>query len=67
VNATGEGALAEAALLGGAHVKQSFSMNRSDQRLTEQPGAELLPKVQGPDIEIEPPVKEGTTVNASPY
>ena len=67
MSATGEGSLAEAALFGGAHVKQSLPMNRNDQRLTEQPCAGLLPKVQGPDIKIELPVKEGTTVNASPY
>jgi len=32
----------------------------------EKPGAGLLPKVQGPNIKIEPPVKEGTKANASP-
>jgi hypothetical protein len=32
----------------------------------EKPGAGVLPKVQGPEIKIEPPVKEGTRVNAAP-
>ncbi|WP_455389467.1 hypothetical protein [Petrachloros mirabilis] len=67
VNATGEGSLAEAALFDDVHVKQSLSINRNDQRLLKKPGLGLLPKVQGPDIKIEPPVKEGTKVNASPH
>lgn len=65
-NATGEGSLAEAAAFDDPHVKQSLSINQNDQRLLEKPGAGLLPKVQGPNIKIEPPVKEGTKVNASP-
>ena len=64
-NATGEDSLAEAAAFDDSHVKQSLS-NQNDQRLLEKPGAGLLPKVQGPNIKIEPPVKEGTKVNASP-
>ncbi len=65
-NATGEKSLAEAAAFDDPHVKQSLSINENDQRLLEKPGAGLLPKVQGPNIKIEPPVKEGTKVNASP-
>jgi hypothetical protein len=65
-NATGEKSLVEAAAFDDAHVKQSLSINRNDQRLLEKPGAGLLPKVQGPNIKIEPPVKEGTKVNAAP-
>lgn len=65
-NATGEGSLTKAAAFDDAHVKQSLSINQNDQRLLEKPGAGLLPKVQGPNIKIEPPVKEGTKVNASP-
>jgi hypothetical protein len=45
---------------------QNLSLNQNDQRLLEKPGAGLLPKVQGPDIKIEPPAKEETKVNASP-
>jgi hypothetical protein len=65
-NATGEGSLAEAAAFDDRHVRQNLSINENDRRLLEKPGAGLLPKVQGPTIKIEPPVKEGTKVNASP-
>ena len=65
-NATGENSLAQASAYDDVHVKQSLSINQDDQRLLEKPGAGLLPKVQGPNIKIEPPVKEGTKVNASP-
>lgn len=65
-NATGEGSLAKAAAFDDTHVQQSLPMNQNDQRLLEKPGAGLLPKVQGPNITIEPPVKAGTKVNASP-
>jgi hypothetical protein len=65
-NATGEKALTEAGMFDDVHTKQSLSINQNDQRLLEKPGAGLLPKVQGPNIKIEPPVKEGTKVNASP-
>jgi hypothetical protein len=65
-NATGENSLAQASAYDDVHVKQSLSINQDDQRLVEKPGAGLLPKVQGPNIKIEPPVKEGTKVNASP-
>jgi hypothetical protein len=65
-NATGENSLNEAAAFDDVHVKQSLSINQNDQRLLEKPGAGVLPKVQGPNIKIEPPVKEGTKVNASP-
>jgi hypothetical protein len=65
-NATGENSLAQASTFDDVHVKQSLSINQDDKRLLEKPGAGLLPKVQGPNIKIEPPVKEGTKVNASP-
>ncbi len=65
-NATGEKSLAQAAAFDDVHVQQSLSINQNDQRLLEKPGAGLLPKVQGPNIKIEPPVKEGTKVTASP-
>jgi len=65
-NATGDSTLAEAAAFDNRHVKQDLSINRNDQRILGKPGAGLLPKVQGPDIKIEPPVKEATKVNASP-
>lgn len=65
-NATGENSLAQSAAFDDVHVKQNLSINQNDQRLVEKPGAGLLPKVQGPNIKIEPPVKEGMKVNASP-
>ena len=65
-NATGEKSLAGAAVFDDSHVKKNLSINQNDQRILEKPGAGLLPKVQGPNIKIEPPVKEGTKVNASP-
>lgn len=65
-NATGENSLAKAAAFDDVHVKQNLSINQDNQRLMEKPGAGLLPKVQGPDIKIEPPVKEGTKMTASP-
>jgi hypothetical protein len=58
--------LAQASAFDDVHVRQSLSINQDDQRLLEKPDAGLLPKVQGPNIKIEPPVKEGTKVNASP-
>ena len=64
-NATGERSLTGAAAFGSDSLKQNLS-NMNDQRLLEKPGAGLLPKVQGPNIKIEPPVKEATKVNASP-
>jgi hypothetical protein len=64
-NATGERSLMEAAAFDDAHAKQQL-INQSDLRVLEKPGAGLLPKVQGPNIKIEPPVKEATKVNASP-
>ncbi len=65
-NAVGEASLSKAASFDDGHVKQSLSINEHDQRLLEKPGAGILPKVQGPNIKIEPPVKEGTKVNAAP-
>lgn len=65
-NATGASSLAAAAAFDDAHVTQRLSMNQNNQRVLEKPGAGVLPKVQGPNITIEPPVKEGTKVNASP-
>jgi hypothetical protein len=65
-NAIGEDALTKAAIVDDGHSKQNLSVNQGDERLLEKPGAGLLPTVQGPNIRIEPPVKEGTKVKASP-
>ena len=65
-NASGAGSLTKAAAFDDVHVQQNLSVNQNNQRILEKSGAGLLPKVQGPNIKIEPPVKEGTKVNASP-
>ena len=65
-NGTGEKALGEAAAYDDRHVSQSLSINDHDLRLLEKPGAGILPKVQGPNIVINPPVKEATNVQAAP-
>jgi hypothetical protein len=43
-----------------AHVMQNLHMNLDNERLLEKPGAGVLPRVQGPQIKIEPVVKEAT-------
>jgi hypothetical protein len=65
-NASGENALAGSATFDDAHSSQQLSINQNDQRLLQKPGAGILPTVQGPNIKIEPPVKEATKINASP-
>jgi hypothetical protein len=65
-NASGENALIESATSDDAHSSQHLSINQNDQRLLEKTGAGILPKVQGPNIKIEPPVKEATKINATP-
>ena len=52
-------ALTEAAASEDAHVTQKLT-NPDDKRLIEKPGAGVLPKVEGPQIKIEPPVTEAT-------
>ncbi|MDH4084333.1 MAG: hypothetical protein OEV99_08465 [Nitrospira sp.] len=65
-NAVGDQALHKAAVTDVDHVKQSLSINRQDERILEKPGAGMLPKVEGPVIKIEPPVKEATEVIPEP-
>ena len=65
-NAVGDKALNEAAGADAAHVRQNLSINQNDNRIMEKSGAGLLPKVEGPNIVIAPPVKEATKVNAAP-
>jgi hypothetical protein len=65
-NAKTQEALTNAAIFDDNRSKQNLFFNQNDERLLEKPGAELLPKVQGPNITIEPPVKEGTKVSAAP-
>jgi len=65
-NGGGESALSGAAAFGERHMSQKLPINDQNQRLLEKPGAGILPKVQGPNIVIDPPVKEATKVQASP-
>ncbi|HSA85668.1 MAG TPA: hypothetical protein VLE46_05770 [Nitrospira sp.] len=59
-------ALSNAAIFDDARSKQKLLFNQNDERLLDKPGAGLLPKVEGPNITIEPPVKEGTRISAAP-
>jgi hypothetical protein len=43
-----------------AHIGQNLQINLDNERLLEKPGAGVLPKVEGPNITIEPVVKEAT-------
>jgi hypothetical protein len=53
-------ALEDAAASEDAHVSQNLTINLDNERLLEKPGAGLLPRVQGPQIKIEPVVTEAT-------
>jgi hypothetical protein len=64
-NATGTKALEQAAMFDDQHSEQHLR-NANDGRLLEKPGAGVLPKVEGPQIKIEPPVKEATKTPADP-
>jgi hypothetical protein len=66
INMKNKEALTNAAIVDGNRSKQNLLFNQNDERLLEKPGAGLLPKVEGPNITIEPPVKEGTKVSAAP-
>ncbi len=66
-NASGGGSLANAAMFDDRHSMQSLSIDQNNLRIMEKPGAGVLPKVQGPNITIDPPVKEATKANASPH
>ncbi|MGH7254912.1 MAG: hypothetical protein ACREI3_03970 [Nitrospirales bacterium] len=59
-NAMGDDALAKGAAFADSASEQNLEIPTTDQRILESPGAGRLPKVQGPQIKIEPPVKEAT-------
>lgn len=61
-NQTGEKALEEAAAFDDAHTSQQLH-DPNNQRILQKDGAGRLPKVQGPDIKIEPPVTEATRMS----
>lgn len=58
-NLTHSQSLLDAAASGNANVVQKLE-DPNNARLLERQGAGRLPVVQGPNIKIEPPVKEGT-------
>ncbi len=64
-NATGAKALEQAAIVDDQHSRQNLR-NANDGRVLDKPGAGILPKVEGPQIKIEPPVKEATKTQANP-
>ena len=64
-NATGAKALEQAARFDDSHSQQNLR-NANDARVLEKPGAGILPKVDGPQIKIEPPVREATKAEANP-
>lgn len=61
-NQTGEKALQAAAAVDDAHASQQLH-DPNNQRILQKEGAGRLPKVQGPDIKIEPPVAEATRMS----
>jgi hypothetical protein len=58
-NLTHRQSLLDAAASGNANIVQNLE-DPNNARLLERQGAGQLPVVQGPNIKIEPPVKEGT-------
>lgn len=58
-NLTREQSLLDAAASGNANLAQNLE-DPNNARLLESQGAGRLPTVQGPSIQIDPPVKEGT-------
>jgi hypothetical protein len=58
-NLTREQSLMDAAASGNANMVQNLE-DVNNARLLERQGAGRLPTVQGPNIQIDPPVKEGT-------
>ncbi len=64
MNAGGEKAVLEAAAFDDNHVKQNLQ-DANNQRIQAKEGAGRLPKVQGPQIQIAPPVTSATKADAS--
>jgi len=60
-NAGGEKALRNAAGFDDSHTRQNLS-DPNNARIAEKHGAGQLPKVQGPQIKIEPPVNSATKI-----
>jgi hypothetical protein len=64
MNAGGEKAALESAAFDDVHVKQTLQ-DPNNQRIQAKEGAGRLPKVQGPQIQIAPPVTSATKADAS--
>ena len=60
-DARGESTLTKAAGFDDKHVSQNLKKGESD-RVTASEGAGRLPKVQGPQIQIAPPVTSATKI-----
>jgi len=61
-NAVGDKALQKASGTDVDHIIQSLPMNQGDKRILEKPGAGILPRVEGPAITIDPPIKPAKEV-----
>ena len=59
----------EQSTIGGAAAEDAHVVQRlrdsENERIIEKPGAGVLPRVEGPQIAVDPPVKEGTSVPQS--
>jgi hypothetical protein len=62
-NATGEKARMQGAASEDAHVSQNL-VDANNQRVVGKQGAGQLPKVQGPQILVEPPVTSATKIRS---
>jgi hypothetical protein len=63
-NAGGEKAALKAASFDDAHAQQNL-MKKDNERITGSEGAGRLPKVQGPQIQIAPPVTSATKIDGN--
>ena len=63
-NASGDKASLEAAAAEDSHVRQKLQ-DPNNERITKKAGAGQLPNVQGPQIQIQPPVSTATKADAS--
>ncbi len=63
-NASGDKASDQSAASDDKHISQQL-MDPNNQRITKKSGAGQLPNVQGPQIQIQPPVSAATKADAS--
>ena len=62
-SSNGEKSILDAASRNAKHTEQTLK-DENNQRIAEKQGAGRLPKVQGPQINIDPPVKSATKIGA---